>query len=90
MQAEPQPPSAQPETDEIPRDLGRAGAVVEKAIEHMLGQHLDELAIASALLGGALEVLSRALDDAAIVQILGKALASVEAGHLRREEPGGA
>ncbi|GEM_PF-1489680 len=80
-----------PEDLEIPKDLGRAGAVVQKSIEHMLGMELDALAVASALLGGAMEVLSRVLDEAAIVKVLQNAIASVEAGHLRRsaaaEEP---
>ena len=58
-------------TDEQPpEDLGHAGAVVDKAIEHMLGQNIAELSIASALLGGAMAVLARSVADDAIVQIL--------------------
>ena len=41
-------------TDEQPpEDLGHAGAVVDKAIEYMVGQNIAALSIASALLGGA-------------------------------------
>jgi hypothetical protein len=42
-----------------PADLGHAGAVVDKAIEYMTSQNIGSLAIASALLGGALGLLSR-------------------------------
>ena len=60
-----------------PADLSHAGAVVDKAIEYMLGQNIGALAIASALLGGALAMLSRSVADEAIVQILNNAIASV-------------
>ena len=71
-------------TDEQPpEDLGRAGAVVDKAIEYMVGQHIDALSIASALLGGALALLARSVADEAIVQILNNAIASVRSGELR-------
>jgi hypothetical protein len=70
---------------EIPeRDLSLAGAVVDKAIEHMVGKSIPPIAIASALLGGAMGVLSHALPDDVIVQILTNALESVESGELRR------
>ncbi len=66
-----------------PADLARAGAVVDKAIEYMAGQKVDEMAIASALLGGALALLSHDMNDEAIVRILNNAIASVRAGELR-------
>ena len=44
---------------ETPADLSHAGAVVDKAIEYMMGQNLSSLAIASALLGGSMALLSR-------------------------------
>jgi len=66
-----------------PADLSHAGAVVDRAIEHMAGKHLDPIAIASALLGGALGVLAHSMDDAAIVKVLENALASVRSGELR-------
>jgi hypothetical protein len=67
-----------------PADLSHAGAVIDKAIEYMTGQNIGGLAIASALLGGALGMLARSLDDDAIVQVLHNAIASVHSGELRR------
>jgi hypothetical protein len=70
-------------TDEQPpEDLGHAGAVVDKAIEYMVGQNIAALSIASALLGGAMAVLSRSVADEAIVQILNNAIDSVRSGEL--------
>jgi hypothetical protein len=66
-----------------PPDLSHAGAVVDKAIEFMTGQDISPIAIASALLGGALGILSRSMDDAGIVHVLENALASVRSGELR-------
>ncbi len=72
-------------TDEqTPADLSHAGAVVDKAIEYMMGQNIGSLSIASALLGGALALLARSVADDAIVQILNNAIASVRAGELHR------
>jgi hypothetical protein len=64
-------------------ELSHAGAVVDKAIEYLSGQNVGTLTIASALLGGALGLLSRSMDDAAIVHVLENAIASVRAGELR-------
>jgi hypothetical protein len=72
-----------------PADLSHAGAVVDKAIEYMTGQNIGSLAIASALLGGAMGMLSRSLGDEAIIRILDNAIASVRAGELRHIEGGG-
>ena len=69
-----------------PPDLSHAGAVVDKAIEYMLGQDLPAMAVASALLGGSLGLLSRSMGDAAILQVLDRAAASVRSGELRREQ----
>ncbi len=66
-----------------PADLSHAGSVVDKAIEHMTGQNISPIAIASALLGGAMGILARSLDDGAIINILNSAIASVRAGELR-------
>ena len=68
-----------------PEDLSHAGAVIDKAIEYMVSQNIGSLAIASALLGGALGLLSRTMTDDGIVRILANAEASVRAGELRRE-----
>jgi len=67
-----------------PADLSHAGAVVDKAIEYMVGHNIDGLSIASALLGGALAVLSRSVADEAIISILNNAISSVKTGELRR------
>jgi hypothetical protein len=67
-----------------PADLSHAGAVVDKAIEYMMSQNIDGVSIASALLGGALAMLSRSVADDAIVAILNNAIASVRAGELDR------
>jgi hypothetical protein len=67
-----------------PAELSHAGAIVDKAVEYMVGQNIGSLAIASALLGGALALLARSVADEAIVQILNNAVASVRAGELRR------
>ena len=70
--------------DNPPEDLSHAGAVVDKAIEYMVGQNIGSLSIASALLGGALALLARSVADEAIVAILNNAIASVRSGELRR------
>ena len=74
-----------------PEDLSHAGAVVDKAIEYMLGQNIAPISVASALLGGALGMLARSLDDRGVAQVLRNALASVESGELEEmREPSGA
>lgn len=72
--------------NDSPADLSHAGAVIDKAIEYMAGQNISELAIASALLGGAMGMLARALDDQAIIGVLNNAIASVKAGELRSRD----
>lgn len=69
--------------EQPPEDLSHAGAVVDKAIEHMIGQNISALSIASALLGGAMALLARSVADEAIVHILNNAIASVRSGELR-------
>ncbi len=64
------------------RELSHAGSVVDKAIEYMIGQDLSELSIASALLGGAMGLLTRTLPDAVVVQILQNAIESIENGEM--------
>jgi len=72
-----------------PEDLSHAGSVVDKAIEYMIEQQIAPISIASALLGGALGLLARTMDDRAVAGVLRNALASVEAGELAeaREAP---
>lgn len=71
--------------DMPPADLSHAGAVVDKAIEYMVGENLSSLSIASALLGGSLGLLARTMGDDAILQVLGNAMTSVRSGELRAE-----
>jgi hypothetical protein len=75
--------------DPPPAELSRAGAVIDKAIEYMTGQSIGEVAMASALLGGALALLAHSMTDEAIISILNNAIASVRAGELHREVKGG-
>lgn len=72
-----------------PEDLSHAGSVVDKAIEYMMEQNIAPISIASALLGGALGLLARTMDDRAIAGVLRNALASVESGELNeaRQQP---
>ncbi|HVB66677.1 MAG TPA: hypothetical protein VNE67_02330 [Acetobacteraceae bacterium] len=70
--------------DPTPTELSHAGAVVDKAIEYMAGQNVPALAIASALLGGAVTLLARHVSDAAIMRVLGNAIEGVRSGDVRR------
>ena len=69
---------------EPPAELSLAGSVVDKAIEYMSGQNVPPIAIASALLGGAMTMLAKSMPDAAIVRILENAIDSVRAGEIQR------
>lgn len=71
--------------DDAPADLSHAGAVVDKAIEYMMGQNIAPMSIASALLGGSIALLTRCMDDDAVVHILNNAIASVKSGELRQD-----
>ena len=62
-----------------PDDLSHAGSVVDKAIEYMMEQKIAPVSAASALLGGALGLLSRSMDDRSIAGVLRQALASFAA-----------
>ena len=72
---------------EAPQDLSHAGSVVGKAIEYMMEQKIGALSAASALLGGAIGLLSRQMGDEAIVQVLQNAIASIRAGELHDGAP---
>jgi hypothetical protein len=65
------------------QELSQAGSIVDKSIEFMMDQKISPLAIASALLGGAMGVLCRTLPDDVVVQILNNAIDSVESGEMR-------
>lgn len=72
---------------EAPQDLSHAGSVVDKAIEYMMQQRIGPLSAASALLGGAIGLLSRQMGDEAVIKVLQNAIASVRAGELRGDGP---
>ena len=56
----------------------------------MTSQNIGSIAVASALLGGALGMLVRSLDDESIVRILDRAIESVRSGEMRQgEQPAG-
>jgi hypothetical protein len=79
-----------PSGDDVPpSQLSLAGSVVDKAIEYMIGQNVEPVAIASALLGGAMALLARNMADAAIIRVLDSAIASVRTGELRGAREGG-
>ncbi len=61
----------------------KAGVIVDRLIESMVKQDISQIAIASALLGGALNVLSANLPDEAVLRILQSAMESVANGELR-------
>ena len=65
------------------QELMEAGNAVDHIIQTLAAKNLPPVAVASALLGGALNVLSRTLSDEAVVQILNHAIASVKNGDLR-------
>ncbi len=72
-------------TADTPADLSHAGAVMDKALEYMISQNISSQSIASALFGGALSMLVRAMDDDAVVRVLERAIAGVRNGDLRRQ-----
>ncbi|MEX2643149.1 MAG: hypothetical protein WD270_06825 [Acetobacterales bacterium] len=76
----------------LPDELHQAGTVVDRAVAHMIKNGITPIAAASALLGGALGVLSRSHSDAQIVRILESAIDNVRRGGLdetRRQLGGG-
>jgi hypothetical protein len=77
------PDLADEEMDGPPPGLSHAGAIVDQAIGYMTGQNIDGVSIASALLGGAIGMLTRSLDDESVVSILKQAILSVQAGEFR-------
>ena len=73
--------------DPVPEGaLGEAGVAIEKVVGHLVERQVDGLAIASALLGGALSMLARSLDDRGVEAVLQQAIASVRRGELRAPE----
>jgi hypothetical protein len=65
--------------------LSYAGAVIDKAIEFLIGKEIDPALVASALLGGAMGLLTQTMDDGGILRVLDNARESVIAGQFREE-----
>ena len=65
-------------------ELTQAGEAVDRAIGKMLAAGLGPVSVASALLGGALCLMSRTMGDEAVLQLLQNAAAGVRAGDLRQ------
>jgi hypothetical protein len=81
--------SLDPQGD-APEDLSHAGSVTDKAIEYMIEQGIAPISVASALLGGALGLMARTMEDRAIANVLRSALMSVESGELQEMRRQGA
>jgi hypothetical protein len=77
-----QDPSALSGLEGASPDLRHAGAVVDQAIDYMTKQSIDPVAIASALLGGAMGMLTLHLNAEAVLAVLDQARASVESGEM--------
>lgn len=71
------------EEEEQVEALSYCGAVVDKAIEFLVGKEIDAALVASALLGGALGLLIQHMDDEGILRVLENAKSSVLSGELR-------
>ncbi|HKM61866.1 MAG TPA: hypothetical protein VJY39_05185 [Acidisphaera sp.] len=65
-------------------ELNQAGAVIDKAIAFLLDKKLPPVAVASALLGGALGLLAREMSDESILRVLDNAARGVRNGDLRQ------
>jgi len=63
-------------------ELNQAGQAVDRAIGQMLERGLGPVAIGSALLGGALCLMSKTMGEEGVIQLLRNAEAGVRAGDL--------
>ncbi len=70
-------------TEDVPPEaLSHAGAVVDKAIAHMMRQEIGSLEIASALLAGALGLLGRSFSRDSVLAVLDQARAAAASGQF--------
>ncbi len=76
------PPSNIMPDDSMLSELTVAGQAVDKAIAQMLDRGLSPVAIASALLGGSLCLMSKTMGEEGVIQLLRNAEAGVRAGDL--------
>jgi len=70
--------------DALLGELTQAGEDVDRTIQAMLERGLGPVAVASALLGGALCLMSRTMGDDAVLRMLHNAAVGVQAGDLRK------
>ncbi len=70
--------------DEMPPDLEQVGEIVDRLIEHLIGEDIDPLIIGSGLLSGALGVLAHELDDETMLKVLANAANSVRSGEFEQ------
>jgi len=63
-------------------ELTEAGQAVDTAIRKMLEHGLSPVAVASALLGGSLCLISKTMGEEGAIQLLRNAEAGIRAGHL--------
>jgi len=68
--------------DTMMAELSEAGQAVDRAISKMLESGLSPVAVGSALLGGALCLMSKTLGEEGVIQLLRNAEAGVRAGDL--------
>ncbi len=68
--------------DALPRELELAGQMVDQLIRHLAEKNLPPLAVASALLGGSLGLLSRELGPKALLGVLDQARDAVRSGEF--------
>jgi len=68
--------------DSLLAELSQAGQAVDKAIHQMLEHGLSPVAVASALLGGSLCLMSKSMGEEGVIQLLRNAEAGVRAGDL--------
>ncbi|NHN87335.1 hypothetical protein [Acetobacter conturbans] len=77
-----QSPADGPQMEQVSEELTKCAMVIEHAIDHLLDENHAPLAVASALLGGSLGLLSRTMDRETILRILESAVQSVRSGEL--------
>jgi hypothetical protein len=70
--------------DELPQELSQAGEMVDRLIQHLLEKKLPPLAIASALLGGSMGLVTRTVGTAALLNVLDQARESVRSGDFEQ------
>ena len=66
----------------LPRELEQAGKMVDQVIGHLLDKEVPPVAIASALLGGAMGLLGRTVGSKALLGVLDQARHAVSSGEF--------